>query len=283
MTDRNKPQSRLTDLIERARLENRPALIPFLPAAYPGAETFWPVLAELADNGADIVEIGVPFSDPVADGPVVAEASQEALANGGGLKYIFAGLKERRKELKCGLVLMGYANPFIQYAWAEALAEKPRGTAQELTEISLRQLAGAASKAGVEGLIVPDLPWEEAESWQEILSARGLALIPLVGPNTSRERMKLYARTAAGYVYVVSVLGTTGAREGLPPEARATIVRAKEIFNLPLALGFGLKSPRQLDGLKGAEAPDGVVFGSALINHLKNGGSAREFMKPWRE
>lgn len=284
MTEQNrKPApSRLTDLINQARAEKRPALIPFLPAAYPGPETFWAALMELADHGADIVEIGVPFSDPVADGPVVAAASQEALANGGGLKYIFEGLREKRRRLKCGLALMGYVNPFIQYAWFRALAENPRGTAQELMAASLGHLAREAAEAGIEGLIVPDLPLEESEAWREALKACGLALIPLVGPNTDLKRMSQYARTASGYVYVVSVLGTTGAREGLPPEAREALVRARKVFDLPLALGFGLKSPRQLDGLAPSEAPDGVVFGSALINHLKNGAPAREFMKLWR-
>ncbi len=274
--------STLTSIMENNRRAGRLTKIPFLPAAFPGREEFWAVLAELAAHGADIIEIGVPFSDPVADGPQVAEASRLALANGGNLDYIFEGLARRRAELPPGLVLMGYVNPFIQYGWTRAARSLPGGEARAVIAASLAHLAEKMSQAGVAGLIVPDLPLEENEPWLAALKPRGLDLITLVGPNTDLEKMKACAAGGAGgYVYVVSVLGVTGVREGLPPEVTDTLKRARQAFDLPLALGFGLATPEQLRSLPPGERPEGAVFGSALIRHLSSGGAVRDFMAPW--
>jgi len=262
------------------RQAGRLTRIPFLPAAFPGQEDFWTVLAELAVHGADIIEIGVPFSDPVADGPQVAAASRLALANGGGLDYIVAGLARRRAALPPGLVLMGYVNPFIQYGWAQAARDNPGREIRAILAASLEFLAETLSQAGVAGLIVPDLPLEESGPWLAALNRHDLDLIPLVGPNTSLEKMKVYAAGGAGgYVYVVSVLGVTGERENLPLEVTETLKRARQAFNLPLALGFGLSSPRQLRNLE--DSPEAVIFGSALIRHLAEGGAVQDFMTPW--
>ena len=274
--------SPLTAIMENNRRAGRLSRIPFLPAAFPGREEFWTILAELTAHGADIIEIGVPFSDPVADGPQVAEASRKALANGGGLDYIFEGLTRHRAELPSGLVLMGYVNPFIQYGWAGASQDRPAGEARAVMTASLKFLAEKMNEAGVSGLIVPDLPLEESEPWLAALKPLGLDLIALVGPNTSLEKMKDYAAGGGGgYVYVVSVMGVTGLREALPPEAAVTLQRARQAFALPLALGFGLSSPAQLQNLPPEDRPDGAVFGSALIRHLSVGGAVRDFMAPW--
>jgi tryptophan synthase alpha chain len=274
--------STLTAIMENNRRAGRLTRIPFLPAAFPKADEFWDILRESTQNGADIIEIGVPFSDPVADGPQVAEASRLALANGGGLDYIFEGLARCRAELPPGLVLMGYVNPFIQYGWAGAAKSLPGGEPRDIMAASLAILAENLSRAGVAGLIVPDLPLEESEPWREAFKPRGLDLIALVGPNTGLEKMKAYAEGGAGgYVYVVSVLGVTGVREGLPPEVAETLKRARRAFDLPLALGFGLSSPAQLQNLPPGERPEGAVFGSALIRHLSLGGAVRDFMAPW--
>ncbi|MDR2935153.1 MAG: tryptophan synthase subunit alpha [Candidatus Adiutrix sp.] len=274
--------STLTTIMENNRRAGRLTRIPFLPAAFPGRDEFWTVLAELAAHGADIIEIGVPFSDPVADGPQVAEASRLALANGGSLDYIFEGLARRRAELPPGLVLMGYVNPFIQYGWTKAAQDLHGREARAVMAASLANLAEKMSQAGVAGLIVPDLPLEESAPWLAALKQHGLDLIALVGPNTDLKKMKAYAACGAGgYVYVVSVLGVTGVREGLPPEVKDTLKRARQAFNLPLALGFGLTSPDQLRSLPSEERPEGAVFGSALIRHLSSGGTVRDFMAPW--
>ncbi|MDR1395770.1 MAG: tryptophan synthase subunit alpha [Deltaproteobacteria bacterium] len=267
-----KPKSRLTEAILKANKEKRPARIPFLTAGFPSLEKFWDCLKELDTNGADVIEIGVPFSDPVADGPVIAAASQKALENGVSLEWILKGLDSF--SVKAPLVLMSYANPLIQYAWAVDSSM----TQMESMYLSLEKLAqDMCSK--VSGVILPDVPLEEAAPFREAFDDCGVDLVALVGPNTTSDRMERYARVARGYVYVVSVLGTTGVREGLPLDVKATLTRARAAFDLPLALGFGVKEPAQLTGL--ARLPEAVIFGSALVKHLDEGGSCRDFMAPW--
>ncbi|MCR5813736.1 MAG: tryptophan synthase subunit alpha [Desulfovibrio sp.] len=252
----------LEEKIRSANSQGRLALIPFLTAGFPDRSTFWPTLMELDENGADIIEIGVPFSDPVADGPVVEAASKQALSEGVNLREILQELKERRGLVRAGLVLMGYYNPFLQYG--------------------LEAFARDAKQAGVHGVIVPDLPLEESQPLRACLRAEGLALINLVGPNTTSERMRQYASESEGYVYVVSVLGVTGARKELPAELCETLKRARSCFSLPIALGFGLKEPAQLSGLPAESKPDAVIFGSAFLRSLSEGHSVQEFLSVWK-
>ena len=247
----------LQQCIEQANAEGRIASIPFVTAGFPDKERFFAVLSDLDANGADIIEIGVPFSDPVADGPVVEDASRRALAQGVNLTWILERLR-MLPSFRAGLVLMGYYNPFLQYG--------------------LERLARDAGEAGIRGCIVPDLPLEESGPLRSALSARGLDLISLVGPNTPDERMREYAGPASGYVYVASVMGTTGTRRDLP-DAAETVRRARAIFNLPVALGFGVSSPDQIAAM--AVRPHAAVFGSALLRHLDAKGTAGEFMRAW--
>lgn len=247
--------------IRLARKSGRLALIPFVTAGFPSRERFWGIVRELDEAGADVIEIGVPFSDPVADGPVVEEASVRALAGGVTLRGILEELSAHRGEVQSGLVIMGYMNPFLQYG--------------------LERFAEDAARAGVQGVIVPDLPFEEAGDMRSILRKRGIALIALVGPNTSEERMGLYSEVSEGYVYVVSVMGTTGERGQLPQEVPQVLARTRRAFALPVALGFGLKSPEQLAFLPEHLRPDAAVFGSSLLKHLDGGGSPRGFMEKW--
>ncbi|MDR2461056.1 MAG: tryptophan synthase subunit alpha [Deltaproteobacteria bacterium] len=266
-------ESVLTECILKVKEEGRCARIPFVTGGVPDKDSFWDTLAELEENGADIIELGVPFSDPVADGPVIAAASHRALSRGVSLAWLLDGLMERK--YKVPLVIMSYANPLLQYGWSKA-----NGTSlEEIRDASLEILAEHLFKAGIKGVIIPDVPLDEAGPYQKALAAKDIDLIALVGPNTSLERMEEYAKTAKGYVYVVSVMGITGAREGLPPEAIDTLTRARSVFSLPLALGFGLKEPGQVRGL--SSTPDAVIFGSALVKHLEEGKSAADFMKPW--
>lgn len=252
----------LEDKIRKANAAGRPALIPFLTAGFPDGATFWPTVMELDENGADVIEIGVPFSDPVADGPVVEEASRRALSDGVSLRGILTELAGRKGLVKAGIVLMGYLNPFLQYGY--------------------EKLAHDAARGGVHGFIVPDLPYEEAGPLRRALKKEGIALIPLVGPNTSAERMALYAGEGEGYVYVVSVMGITGERADVAPQVADTMRRARSVFGLPLALGFGLREPGQIKELPQDARPDAVVFGSALLKHLDEGHSAEEFMARWK-
>ena len=249
----------LQERIESANRQGRMARIPFITADFPSPERFLRTLRELDENGADIIEIGVPFSDPVADGPVVEDASRRVLEAGASLSGLLRTLEKLPFRPRAAFVLMGYYNPFLQYG--------------------LDQLAVEAASVGVQGFIVPDLPLGEDEAMRRALSAHGLDMIALVGPNTSEERMAEYAAKAGGYVYVVSVMGTTGVRKKLPPEATATVARAKRAFTVPVALGFGIRSPEQLVNMP--VRPDAVVFGSALLHTLDNGGTAADFMKPW--
>ena len=248
----------LQQRIEHANADGRIACIPFVTAGFPDIERFFAVLSDLDANGADIIEIGVPFSDPVADGPVVEEASRRALAQGVSLTWLLEKLR-LLPTFRAGLVLMGYYNPFLQYG--------------------LERLARDAAKAGIHGCIVPDLPLDEDGPLRAALSARALDLIPLVAPNTTDERMREYAASAAGYVYVTSVMGTTGMRQALP-EAAETVRRARAVFSIPVALGFGISSPEQVASMP--VRPHAAVFGSALLRHLDAGGSAGDFMRAWR-
>ncbi|MDR2354407.1 MAG: tryptophan synthase subunit alpha [Deltaproteobacteria bacterium] len=263
----------LTKAIQSANREGRPARVPFLTAGCPSLTEFWIKLEELAQFGADLIEIGLPFSDPVADGPVIAEASQKALSLGVNLHWLLTGLE--KTKIKVPLVLMSYANPLVKYAYTKSPGEL---LSVKITE-SIRSLAHDLKEVKFAGVIIPDIPLEESLPFRQGLSEEKLDLIALVGPNTSLERMREYNQIAQGYVYVVSVMGTTGVREGLSEEAESTLARAREVFTLPLALGFGLKEPQQLENLQ--VKPQAVIFGSALIRHLWAGKSVREFMEPW--
>jgi tryptophan synthase alpha chain len=249
----------LTRRIHKANNEGRAALIPFLTAGFPDKQVFWQQLEELDANGADIIEVGVPFSDPVADGPVVEAASVRALENGVTLDWILRGLARRKGSFQAPLVLMGYYNPFLQYG--------------------LERFARKAAEAGVSGCIVPDLPLDEQEPLKTALKAHGIALVPLIGVNTAPERLKAYARHAEGYAYLVSVLGTTGMRESFPPELETAFALAERTFKVPVALGFGISKPEQVAAMP--IEPKAVVFGSALLKHIDAGNSAAAFMRRW--
>ncbi len=249
----------LEQTLRQAEKEQRTALIPFITAGFPTKSQFWDILEQLDNSPADIIEIGVPFSDPVADGPVVEAASIKALKEDITLEYILENLAKR--QYKTPLVLMGYYNPFLQYG-LEAFAKK-------------------AKACGVHGCIVPDLPLDESQDMRRILQKHGIALISLVGPNTSEQRMQEYAAVSEGFVYVVSLLGTTGVRKDLPTEALQTLEKTKKVFNLPVALGFGLHNAKQVQDIPKKARPHAAVVGSALLQHIEKGGSATDFIRSW--
>lgn len=253
----------MKNTILAARQQGRHAVIPFITAGFPGMESFWDALAEVDAAGADIIEIGIPFSDPVADGPVIEDISRHALADGVTLRWVIEGLRARKGCYRAKLVFMGYANPFIQYG--------------------LEQLAADCAEVGVSGFIVPDLPLEETPEFRAAFDPHGLSLITLVGPNTSLERMRAYAPYARDYVYVVSVLGTTGGVNEHVEAVADTIRRARAAFDVPLALGFGLRVPEQLDALPEDARPDAAVIGTALLQHIRQGKPVAEFLSPWRK
>ena len=252
-------KNRIREKIYQCKEKGELALIPFLPAGYPDKDSFWEEMAGLDQNGADIIEIGVPFSDPMADGPVVEEASQKCLSQGVDLSWLLQELARRRREFQAEIVLMGYINPFLQFG--------------------LDNFVDQASRAGVSGVIIPDLPFEEGGELRSKLHNHNLDLIPLIGLNTFDSRIKEYAENDPCFIYFVSVMGTTGTQNSLATELREKLQKARELISSPLALGFGIKHPDQLESIR--DYVDAVVFGSALIKHLGSGGSARDFMKIW--
>lgn len=254
-------QHELQLAIQQANAEGRKAVILFITAGFPDKERFWDELGKLDRAGADIIEIGIPFSDPVADGPFIEESSRQAIERGVTLEWVIKGLTERAGTYQAKLAFMGYCNPFFQYG--------------------LDRLARDARKAGVSGFVVPDLQLDEATPFRKAFEAEGLALVTLVSPNTSLERMKQYARTAQGFVYITAVLGITGGKSDITGAVTDTIRRAREAFDIPLALGFGLQTPGQLDTLPADAQPDAAVIGSALLKHIDAGGNSADFLLPW--
>lgn len=254
-------ESKLTTAIRAATASGRIAVIPYLPAGFPDLEGFWDQLAALDAAGADVIEIGVPFSDPVADGPVIEAAVLACLERGVTLRWLMEGLTTRAGTYRAALVLMGYLNPFLQYG--------------------LERLAADAAAAGISGCIIPDLPLEESAEAKAAFAPHGLALIPLVGLNTSAARMAAYAQDARGFVYMVSVLGTTGGQAVLSPALKEQLATARRVFSVPVALGFGITGAEQLAEMSGQV--DAVVCGSALLEHLQGGGSAGSFLARFQE
>jgi tryptophan synthase alpha chain len=237
------PALRLEQRLRRAASEGRAALLPYLVAGFPERERFAGLLARVGAR-ADVVEIGLPFSDPTADGPVIAAAAQRALAQGVHLGWVCEVAASTRERCSAGLVLMSYLNPLL----APGL------------ERSVAMLAAA----GFEGLIVPDLPLEEADAVRERCDAAGLALVPLIAPTTPAARLDRIASSARGFVYTVAVTGTTGERSGSGGGIASVLARAKASSAVPVALGFGISTPDQAAAAAAAGA-DGVIVGSRLV------------------
>jgi len=220
----------------------RAALMPYLMGGFPDIATSLQIGLACADNGADLVELGVPYSDPLADGPVIHAAGTTALRAGATLDGVLAVAEQLSRRLP--VVLMGYVNL--------VLARTPDGFAKR------------AADAGVSGLIVPDLPLEEAPEIEEACEAHGIALVPLVAPTTPDERLRKIGARARGFLYTVSVVGTTGERETDEDAIRALLARVHEHSEVPVAIGFGISTPEQAAAAARAGA-DGVIVGTRLV------------------
>jgi tryptophan synthase alpha chain len=227
--------------------DRRAALMPYLPLGYPGIPVSRDLIRAIEDAGADILELGVPFSDPLADGPVIQHATQVALENGMTLKRCLELVQDARANgVTIPLVLMGYYNPFLRY--------------------DLKLFARDAFEAGADGVIVPDLPVEEAEEFQEAASAQDLHVIFLAAPTSTPERLKRLAKETRGFLYLVSLTGVTGVREGLPEGLTEFVERARQTTKKPICVGFGISNAeiaRQV-----AQIADGVIVGSALVEKI---------------
>jgi tryptophan synthase alpha chain len=220
----------------------RAALMPYMMGGYPDLEQSLAIAEASIAAGADLIELGVPFSDPLADGPMIHAAATKALANGIKVDDVLA-LAAKLSD-RVAIVLMSYANAVLTPGADAFLAR--------------------LQAAGIAGLIVPDLPYEEGEQIAAAALARGLALVPLVAPTTTDARLELIGARAAGFLYVVSVTGTTGERTSGPAPLASLIDRAKQATNVPVALGFGISSPAQARAAVDAGA-DGVIIGSRLV------------------
>ena len=243
---------RIDDCFVRLHEEGRKALIPYVTTGDPYADATVDVMHALAAGGADIIELGVPFSDPMADGPVIQKASERALARGIGTNEVLAAVRAfRAGDAETPVVLMGYANPVERY--------------------DLTHGAGAfvrdAAAAGVDGVLVVDYPPEESVDFTRALKAAGLAPIFLLAPTSSEERMRQVGELAAGYVYYVSLKGVTGAGH-LDTDAVARVVpRIKAHVSVPVGVGFGIRDAATAKAI--ARVADAVVVGSALVQHLE--------------
>lgn len=235
--------------LDRA-FEKRPAFMPYFPLGYPTPEVSVEVIAALARGGADLIEVGLPFSDPLADGPVIQQATQKALENGMNTARALEALGElRARGVSIPLVLMSYYNPLLAYG--------------------LERLAADSARAGADGFIVPDLPPEEAGDFEAALSRYNLPLIRMAAPTSPPERLRLISRDARGFLYLVSLTGTTGARDSLPPGLAEFVGRVRAVLqdagraDLPLCVGFGISTPEQARAV--GRLADGIIVGSACV------------------
>ena len=236
--------ARIAAAFAAARAEGRAALMPYFTLGYPDIPTSEAVVRAIAAAGADLIELGVPFSDPLADGPTIQHSTQVALEQGMTLAHGLALTSRLRAAgVAQPLLLMGYVNPILAYGVARYVAD--------------------AAAAGADGFIVPDLPPEEAGELEAACRAHGLALVFLLAPTSTPERIAAVVSHATGFVYLVSLAGVTGARDQLPPDLAAFVGRVRGATGLPLAVGFGIATPEHAAAV-GALA-DGVIVGSALI------------------
>ncbi|PKM09157.1 MAG: tryptophan synthase subunit alpha [Gammaproteobacteria bacterium HGW-Gammaproteobacteria-4] len=259
--------NRIDTRVAELRASRRKALIPFFTAGDPGLESTVPVMHALVAAGADLIELGVPFSDPMADGPVIQRSSERALARGAGIRYVLEAVRGfRATDNETPVVLMGYLNP-IEMRGAERFAQE-------------------ASAAGVDGLLLVDLPPEEALDARAIFNRHGLALVLLAAPTTSPDRLERIAREAQGYLYYVSFAGVTGADSLRPADVAERVAGLQRTATVPVVVGFGVKDAASAAAL--APIADGVVVGSALVTALDHAGvagaatAAQAFLAPLR-
>ncbi len=240
-------QSRIEKVFKKLKANNQKALIPFITAGDPDLDATKRLVIEMEKAGADIIELGVPFSDPIADGPAIQKASYRSLKAGTTLKKIIGVVKELRQTTEIPIVLMTYYNPVFKYGVSEFVRN--------------------ANEAGVDGIIIPDLPPEEGEGIIEEGKRRGLDTIFLLAPTSTKERIKMVASVSTGFIYYVSLTGVTGARESLPETVEASVNKIRKATNKPIAVGFGISTAEQAKRI--ASFADGVIVGSAIVNVIE--------------
>lgn len=242
------PTSRIVTRFDKVKAEGRAALVSYLMAGDPDLETSYQALCALRDNGADLIELGAPFTDPMADGPAIQKAALRALANKTTLNDVLALAKRFREEdQETPLILMGYANP--------------------VHTIGYEEFAAAAAEAGIDGTILVDLPPEEDQPIRDAYAKHELSVIRLATPTTNEARMAKVAEGASGFLYYVAVAGVTGAGSADPEDIRAGVEMAQRVSGLPVCVGFGIKTGEQAAAM--AKIADGVVVGSAFVEQAR--------------
>jgi tryptophan synthase alpha chain len=246
--------SRLRETFGRLRAERRAGLVTYVTAGDPDLERTAGILAALDRAGVDVVELGVPFSDPLADGPVIQRATERALASGTTLSDVLDLVTRMRPRLGMPVVIFSYANPILR--------------------IGAERFADRARDAGVDGVLVLDLPIEEAGEFRAMLGARGIDTILLLSPTTSDVRLRQAAALGSGFLYAISRLGVTGAREDVAEGAEEMVRRIRSVSDLPVALGFGISTPDHVRRV--SQWADAAVVGSALVNVIAEAGPATD-------
>jgi tryptophan synthase alpha chain len=239
--------SRITDAFNDLRAAGRGGFVPYITAGDPDLEATRALLVELARSGSTLIELGVPFSDPVADGPTIQRASERALRRGVGLADVIEVVASARRETDVPVILFSYFNPLLQFG--------------------VERLADECVRAGVEGVLATDLVPEESAEFNATLNARGLDQIFLAAPTTSDARLSMIGGRASGFVYAVSRAGVTGAREQMSEEARRLVGRVRGVTDLPVAVGFGISTPAQVADVW--SYADAAVVGSALVSEIE--------------
>jgi tryptophan synthase alpha chain len=243
---------------------NHTALIPYLTVGYPTVETTLKAAPLFAKNGCDIIELGMPFSDPLADGATIQHASYEALKQGVTANVCFEVARELRQRVRIPLVFMTYYNPVLKFG--------------------LEQFCSKCAEVGIDGLIIPDLPPDEGEELERSTKRHGLDLVYLLSPASTEERVRLVTNGSSGFIYLVSLTGVTGARDTLPDELESFVARVRKSTRKPLCVGFGISTPEQARRI--ARIADGVIVGSRIMQLLGKDESLEDacsFVKCLRE
>lgn len=255
--------NRIEKVFKKLKAQNKKAFIPYIMAGDPSIEKTKEIVIMFEECGADIVEIGVPFTDPLADGPTIQRAAERALKNGVTLKKVIALVKDLRQKTKIPLVLMTYYNPVFKYGEERFIAD--------------------AKDAGVDGVIIPDLPPDEAGEFTRLAKNAAVASIFLLAPTSTDERIKKVARASTGFIYYVSITGITGAQLLLDGSIEKSINGIRKISDKPVAVGFGISMPDEAEAVAGIS--DGVVIGSAIVKKAQGSldKELRDFLLKLRE
>ncbi len=249
--------SRINKTFERLKSESKKALIPFITAGYPDLRTTERFIFELEKSGSDLIELGVPFSDPMADGPIIQMSSERSLANGTNLKMIFELVKRVRTKTSIPIILMGYYNPFFTYG--------------------LKRVAKDARDAGVDGILIVDLPPEEAGAMKAQTDSVGLDMIFLLAPTSDNARINIITKNATGFIYYVSLTGVTGIRPTLDKDIKKHLEKIRIKTDLPIGVGFGISGP--IHAKRVAKWADAVVVGSAIIKIIEKNKNKTQMIK----